>query len=124
MLGKEWEKEVRMKKIFNAETDEFESVEEMSKLRIDFISDETTPQDLRGLLAKYGKVGEVSIHSGINCTYALADMPHDGASEAADCLHGRRWREFVIGVIFANRAQGKTWLLGHDWKPPKSKRRQ
>jgi hypothetical protein len=99
-----------------------ESEEYMSKLRIDFIDDDVAPQDIRGLLAKFGKVKDVSIHAGQDCTYALADMLPKEAEEATDQLHGRSWRGTSISVVFANRAGGKPWLPGHDWKPPKRDR--
>jgi hypothetical protein len=99
-----------------------ESEEYMSKLRIDFIDDDVAPQDIRGLLAKFGKVGDVSIHSGQDYTYALADMLPKEAEEATDQLHGRHWRGTSIGVVFANRAFGKTWLSGHSWSPPMRER--
>lgn len=101
---------------------EMEPEEYMSKLRIDFIDDDVAPQDIRGLLAKFGKVKDVSIHAGQDCTYALADMLPKEAEEATDQLHGRSWRGTSISVVFANRAGGKPWLSGHDWKPPKRER--
>jgi hypothetical protein len=35
------------------------------QVRIDRIDDETTPQDIRGFLGKFGKVGDVSICSEV-----------------------------------------------------------
>jgi hypothetical protein len=104
---------------FDEDFDEAKVEKYVAKLRIDFIDDEITPHDIRGLLAKFDKVGDVSIYSGRNCTYALADMEHDAGADAADHLHGRRWRGGSISLIFANRARGRTWLAGHEWKPPK-----
>ena len=92
----------------------------MSKLRIDGIDDDVAPEHIRGLLEKFGKAGEVSIHSGQDCTYVLADLPYEEAEDAVQFLHNTRWREGRIRVQFANCASWKTWLSGHDWKPPKA----
>jgi RNA recognition motif-containing protein len=92
---------------------------EMSKLRVGFIESDTSPHNIRELLDDIGTVGEVSVHSNQNFTYALADMPYEDAEDAVEFLNNLRWRGNRITVEFANRAYSKRWLSGHDWKPPK-----
>src|ERR1019366_8222468 len=89
----------------------------MSKLRVNFIASDTSPDDIRDLLADLGTVGEVSIHSDQNFTYALADMPYEDAADAVEFLGTTLWRGNRISVEFANRADSKGWLSGHNWRP-------
>ena len=96
--------------------------DEMSKLRIGLIASDTSPRDIRDLLDDIGTVGEVSIHSDQDFTYALADMPYKDAEEAVQLLDNAPWRGGRISVEFANRVYSKGWLSGHDWKPPKRDR--
>jgi hypothetical protein len=96
--------------------------EEMSKLRIDFIENDTSPRDIRDLLEMVGEVGEVSIHDDHGLTYALVDLKYKDAEDAAEFLNETHWRGSRISVEFANRVYSKGWLSGHDWKPPKRDR--
>ena len=99
-----------------------DSKSEMSKLRIGFIASDTSPHDIRDLLDDIGTVGEVSIHSDQDFTYALADMPYEDAEEAVQLPDNAPWRGSRISMEFANRVYSKGWLSGHDWKPPKRDR--
>jgi RNA recognition motif-containing protein len=96
--------------------------EEMSKLRVGFIESDASPHNIRDLLEDIGTVGEVSIHSDQNFTYALADMPYEDAEDAVEFLDNMLWRGKRITVEFANRAYSKSWLSGHNWRPPKRDR--
>jgi RNA recognition motif. (a.k.a. RRM, RBD, or RNP domain) len=95
---------------------------EMSKLRVGFIESDTSPHNIRDLLEDIGTVGEISIHSDQNSTYALADMPYEDAVDAVEFMDKTMWRGCRISVEFANRAYSKDWLPGHEWKPPKRNR--
>jgi hypothetical protein len=99
-----------------------DSKSEMSKLRIGFIESDTSPRDIRQLLEDIGTVGEISIHSDQNSTYALADMTYEDAVDAVKFMDKTMWRGCRISVEFANRAYSKDWLSGHEWKPPKRNR--
>src|ERR1019366_4298749 len=99
-----------------------ESKPVMSKLRVGMIASDTSPYDIWDLLEDIGMVGEVSIHSDQNFTYALADMPYEDAEDAVEFLDNMLWRGNRITVEFANRAYSKRWLSGHDWKPPNPNR--
>jgi hypothetical protein len=96
--------------------------EEMSKLRIDFIENDTSPRDIRDLLEMVGEVGQVSVHDDHGLTYALVDLKYEDAEDAAEFLNRTHWRGSPISVEFANRVYSKGWLSGHDWKPPKRDR--
>src|SRR5713226_2828363 len=75
-----------------------DSKSEMSKLRVSFIASDTSPDDIRDLLDDLGTVGEVSIHSDQNFTYALADMPYEDADDAVEFLGTTLWRGNRISV--------------------------
>jgi hypothetical protein len=68
-----------------------ESKPVMSKLRVGMIASDTSPYDIRDLLDDIGTVGEVSIHSDQNFTYALADMPYGDAKDAVEFLDNLPW---------------------------------
>ncbi len=121
--------EVAMKKtqsligVFEEDFDEPNFEEHTTTLRISSIDDETTPQDIRGLLEKFGKVGDVIICSGRNGTYALAYMdPFDARKAAGHEWNGKVQRDSKIIVIFINRADELAWLASHDRKTSKGKR--
>jgi len=99
------------------------SAADMSKIRIDNIGPDTSPQAIcDDLLETLSEISEVSIHSGQNLIYALVDVPYKEAEEAVEYLHGRSWRGKQVAIHFANRVRGGTWLPGHDWKPPRRER--
>jgi hypothetical protein len=97
----------------------------VSKLRIDFDDPDVSPQLVRGLLAKYGGVRDVTVYSGVqdsqDICYAIADMENADAEEAIDGLNGIRWRGGSLMAIFAQRGLVRTWLPHHDWKPPRKR---
>jgi hypothetical protein len=97
----------------------------VSKLRIDFDDPDVSPQLVRGLLAKYGRVGDVTVYSGVHdgedFCYAVGEMENADAEDAIDGLNGMRWRGSSLMAIFAQRGLGRTWLPQHDWKPPRKR---
>jgi hypothetical protein len=95
-------------------------IESTTKIRLDFDEDEISPQHVRGLLGRIGRVGDVSIYSAQNCTYALVDMANGDAREAVSQLYITRWRGSQILPIFAVDARMRIWSPHHDWKPPKN----
>jgi len=61
-------------------------------LRIQNISDETSPRDLRRLLAKYGPISKVQIYSDRpNQVFAFLTMSRGDAEDALENLNGQRW---------------------------------
>lgn len=97
----------------------------VSKLRIDFDDPDVSPQLVRGLLAKYGKVADVTVYSGVrdgaDVCYAIATMLEKDAEDAIDGLNGIQWHGGSLMVIFAHRGLMRTWLPDHDWKPPRKR---
>jgi hypothetical protein len=97
----------------------------VSKLRIDVDDPDVSPQLVRGLLAKYGRVDDVTVYSGVHdgadVCYAIATMLDEDAEDAIDGLNGIRWRGGSLMAIFAHRCLARIWLPQHDWKPPRKR---
>lgn len=114
-----------MKKSRLMELDEPLPPPKMSKLRIDFDGPDVSPQLVRGLLAKYGAVGDVTVYSGVHdgadVCYAIATMLEKDVEAAIDGLNGIRWHGGSLMAIFAHRGLLRTWLPQHDWKPPRKR---
>src|ERR1019366_1830498 len=95
----------------------------VSKLRIDFDDPDVSPQLVRGLLARYGGVHDVTVYSGLHggtdVCYAIATMLEKDVEAAIDGLKGIRWRGGSLMAIFAHRGHMRTRLPDHDWKPPR-----
>ena len=84
------------------------SAANMSKIRINNIGPDTSPQAIRDdLLETLGEISEVSIHSNQNLTYALVDAPYKEAEEAVEYLHGRSWRGKQVAIHFAKSRSGR-----------------
>jgi RNA recognition motif. (a.k.a. RRM, RBD, or RNP domain) len=72
---------------------ETEQGNEAITLRVECVSEDTNPAELRRLFSKCGQVFGVRIHStSNNYTFALVDMSGVGASDAIEWWNGRRWR--------------------------------
>src|ERR1019366_5888580 len=79
----------------------------VSKLRIDFDDPDVSPQLVRGLLAKYGSVGDVTVYSGAHdggadVCYAIATMLGKDVEAAIDGLNGIQWHGGSLMAIFAH----------------------
>ena len=95
---------------------------EVSKLRIDFVDPNVSPQLVRGLLAKYGRVDDVTVYSGVHdgedVCYAIATMLDVDVEKAISGLNEMQRRDGSLMAIFADRCLQRTWLPQHDWTPP------
>ena len=89
----------------------------MSKLRVDYVGEDTSPLDLKKLFERFGKVEEVSIHMGGSLVYGLVEMPYEDAVRAKDRIDDLRWRGRELKVGMANRSRMR--FLSPEWKPPK-----
>jgi RNA recognition motif-containing protein len=95
----------------------------MSKLRVDYIGEDTSPRDLKKLFEEFGEVEEVSIHVGGSLVYGLVEMSYEDAEKAMVCLRHRTriegwcWRGRRLDVGMANRSRMR--FLSPGWKPPK-----
>ncbi|SRR6266436_1216582 len=95
----------------------------MSKVRINDIDDDMSPRQLRKLLERFGKVGDVSIHSDGTLVYGLAEMTHDNAVAVMNGLNDDEWEARMgrgprpkFSAEMANRSR-MEWL-SHEWCPP------
>src|ERR1019366_1939568 len=109
-----------MKKSIRWKESDEPRIESTTKIRLDFDEDEISPQHIRGLLGKIGRVRDVSIYSAQDCTYALVDMANGDAREAVSRLYVSRWRGSQVLPIFAVDAHMRIWSPHHDWKPPRN----
>jgi RNA recognition motif-containing protein len=81
--------------MIDANEDDTERVDGIPKktLRVQNISDETSPTDLRKLLSKYGPIFKVQIYSeDPNQVTAFLTMSRGDAKDALHHLNGQRWR--------------------------------
>jgi RNA recognition motif-containing protein len=81
--------------LINANNDDTERADGIDKktLRVQNISDETSPRDLRRLVAKYGPIFKVQIYSeDPNQVSAFLTMSRGDAKDALAHLNGQRWR--------------------------------
>jgi hypothetical protein len=87
------------------------------KLRIDHIDDETSPGDLKQLLARFGNVKEVAVYVGGSVVYGIVTMPDSAAQRLKNRRSGIPWRGRRLRIEIADESLG-PWLPA--WKPPKS----
>jgi hypothetical protein len=91
--------------------------DEDMKLRIDHIDDETSPGDLKKLLARFGNIKEVAIYVGGSVVYGIVTMPDSAAKRLKNRRAGIFWRGRCLSIEIADESLG-PWLPA--WKPPKN----
>jgi hypothetical protein len=87
------------------------------KLRIDHIDDDTSPADLKQLLARFGNVKEVAIYVGGSIVYGIVTMPDSAAKRLVNRRAGIRWRGRRLNIENPDESLG-PWLPA--WKPPRT----
>jgi hypothetical protein len=87
------------------------------KLRIDHIDDDTSPGDLKKLLARFGNVKEVAIYVAGSVVYGVVTMPDSAAKRLKNRRAAILWRDRPLGIESADESLG-PWLPA--WKPPKN----
>jgi hypothetical protein len=87
------------------------------KLRIDHIDDDTSPGDLKQLLARFGNVKEIAIYVGGSVVYGIVTMPDSAAKRLKNRRAGIPWRGRYLRIEIAEESLG-PWLPA--WKPPKN----
>jgi hypothetical protein len=99
--------------------------ESITTIRVDFDDPDISPLIIRGLFAKYGKVGEVSVYSGRTSRetycYALVDLPDRDAIEVLTRSDTERWRGTRMDPVIATKGFTRPWSPHHGWKPSKTR---
>lgn len=97
--------------------------ESMTTIRVDFDDPDISPLMVRGLFAKYSRVGEVSVYSGRasreTYCYALVDLPDRAATEVLTRPETERWRGVRMDPIIATKGFVRPWSPHHGCKPSK-----
>jgi hypothetical protein len=90
------------------------------KLRVDYINEDMTPRDLRGLFESLGSVNEVAIYAGRDLIYGVVDMTEKHADRALATGTYLHWQGRQLRIEVANRSR-RRWL-SPDWRPPRQDR--